>query len=602
MENNFFNAVKLADILCRLNKANCKRFFKEGITGALKLKCMCRLFVMLYFFSLFSLLYSLFYLLCSIFLLQSINLYFHSMKGLWCVLLLMPILALSQTGYDIIIKNGRIIDGTGNPWYRGNIAIKNGKIAAIGFFENASAKKIIDAANQIVAPGFIDVHTHIEGDEKLNPTADNFIYDGVTTVITGNCGLSEVDLKKYFYSLDSLKTSINVASLIGHNDVRKAVMGTANRLPTHEEQLKMEALVAQAMKDGAVGMSTGLIYIPGIYSNTEEIVGMAKQVGVYNGVYASHMRNEGDSVLQAINEALTIGREAKVPVEISHFKIGGRQNWGRSTETLAAVMQARQQGIDVTIDQYPYTASSTSLSTLIPEDVLADGKDSIYSRLNRPAVRDYVITEMLTSLKKKKLKHFDYAVVASFEADTLYNGKSIEQVNLLKGRKHNAKAEAETVIDMMLQGGAGMVFHGMSEEDVSRIMKYPFNMIASDASIRVFNKGVPHPRGYGTNARVLGKYVRDDKIISLEEAIRRMTSLPAGKFHLKDRGLLREGMAADIVIFDESKVKDLSTFEAPHQYSAGFSNVIVNGIPVIENGRHNGSRTGVVIHGPGYQP
>ena len=524
------------------------------------------------------------------------------MKGLWCVFLLMPILALSQSGYDIIIKNGRIIDGTGNPWYRGDIAIKNGKIAAIGFFENASANKIIDAADQIIAPGFIDVHTHIEGDEKLNPTADNFIYDGVTTVITGNCGLSEVDLKKYFSTLDSLKTSINVASLIGHNDVRKAVMGTANRVPTPVEQLQMEALVARAMKDGAVGMSTGLIYIPGIYSNTEEIVGMAKQVGVYHGVYASHMRNEGDSVLAAINEALLIGREAKVPVEISHFKISGRQNWGRSTETLAAVMQARQQGIDVTIDQYPYTASSTSLSTLIPEDVLADGKDSIYSRLNRPEVRGYVIKEMLTSLKKKKLKHFDYAVVANFDADTLYNGKSIEQVNLLKGRKHNAKAEAETVIDMMLQGGAGMVFHGMSEEDVSRIMQYPFSMIASDASIRVFKNGVPHPRGYGTNARVLSKYVREDKIISLEEAVRRMTSLPAAKFHLKDRGLLREGMAADIVIFDESKVKDLSTFEAPHQYSTGFSNVFVNGIPVIVNGRHNGSRTGVVLHGLGYQP
>ena len=507
----------------------------------------------------------------------------------------------AQKSVDILIKNGRVIDGTGNPWYHGDVAVTDGKIIAIGLLKNFTSLKTIDAAGQIIAPGFIDVHTHIEGDEVLNPTADNFIYDGVTTVITGNCGLSEVNLKQYFSKLDSLKTSINVASFIGHNDVRKAVMGTANRLPSSDEQVKMEALVAQAMKDGAVGMSTGLIYIPGIYSGTEEIVGMAKQIGPYNGVYASHMRNEGDSVLQAINEALTIGREANVPVEISHFKIGGRQNWGRSKETLAAVMQAREKGIDVTIDQYPYTASSTSLSTLIPEDVLADGKDSIYARLNRPGVRAYVMQEMLKSLQKKKLKHFDYAVVANFEADTSYNGKSIEQVNLLKGRKHHANAEAETVIDMMLQGGAGMVFHGMSEEDVTRIMQYPFNMIASDASIRIFNKGVPHPRGYGSNARVLSKYVREEHVISLEEAIRRMTSLPAAKFHLNDRGLLREGMAADIVIFDETKVKDLSTFEAPHQYSTGFSTVIVNGVAVVENGQHNGNRTGKVLRGSGYQ-
>lgn len=530
------------------------------------------------------------------------NIELCTMRILAILLTLITATANAQQSADVLIKNGRIIDGTGNPWYRGDVAIRDGKIIAIGFLEKISAKKVIDANSQIVAPGFIDVHTHIEGDEKLNPTADNFIYDGVTTVITGNCGLSEVDLRKYFYTIDSLKISVNVASFIGHNDVRKQVMGTANRLPTPQEQQQMEALVAKAMKDGAVGMSTGLIYIPGIYSQTNEIVGMAKQVAPYNGVYASHMRNEGDSVLAAINEALQIGREAKVPVEISHFKIGGRQNWGRSTETLAAIIQARREGVDVTIDQYPYTASSTSLSTLIPESVLADGKDSIYARLIRTDVRKYVIKEMLNSLSNKKLKHFDYAVVANFEADTSYNGKSIEQVNLLKGRKHNASTEAETVIDMMLQGGAGMVFHGMSEEDVSRIMQYPFNMIASDASIRIFNKGVPHPRGYGSNARVLSMYVREHKLISLEEAIRRMTSLPATKFHLKDRGLLREGMAADIVIFDENKVKDLSTFEAPHQYSTGFSTILVNGIPVLENGHHNGSRSGVVLHGPGFQP
>jgi N-acyl-D-amino-acid deacylase len=507
----------------------------------------------------------------------------------------------AQQKVDLVITNGRIIDGTGNSWYRGDVAISNEKIVAVGKLKNIEAIKTIDAHNQIIAPGFIDVHTHIEKDEIKNPTADNFILDGVTTVITGNCGASEIDLKAYFTYIDSFKSSVNVASFIGHNDVRETVMGTANRPPTEAEQLKMEALVVKAMRDGAVGLSTGLIYIPGTYAQTNEIVMLAKQVALYNGVYASHMRNEGDSVLAAINETLLIGREANLPVEISHFKLSGQQNWGRSKETIAAIEQARTLGIDVTIDQYPYTASSTSLSTLIPEAVLADGVDSVNARLRRKEVKEYVISEMLKSLERRKLKHFSYAVVAYFEADTTLNGKSIEQINQLKGRKHQATQEAETVIEMMLQGGAGMVFHGMSEEDVSRIMKYPFNMFASDASIRVFNHGAPHPRGYGTNARVLAKYVREENLIPLEEAVRRMTSLPARKFHLKNRGMIMEGMAADIVVFDDNTVKDQSTFEAPHQYSTGFSYVIVNGKVVVNEGKHTGIRSGQIVYGPGHQ-
>jgi N-acyl-D-amino-acid deacylase len=386
-----------------------------------------------------------------------------------------------------------------------------------------------------------------------------------------------------------------VASLIGHNDVRKAVMGRANRDATPDEMKKMETLVEQAMKDGAVGMSTGLIYIPGTYTKTPEIIDLAKIVSRYHGVYASHMRDEGDSVTQAIDEALTIGREAKLPVEISHFKLSGQQNWGRSKITVPMIEAARREGIDVTIDQYPYTASSTSISTLLPDDVLADGQDSIKARLQRPEIRKYVTDEMLKKIKKRKLKHFSYAVVAYFEPDTSYNGKSIEQINLMKGRKHTAKEEANTVMDIMMQGGASAVFHGMSEDDIKRIMQYPYNMFACDATIRVMNVGMPHPRGYGTNARVLGKYVREEKVISPEEAIRRMTSLPALKFQLKDRGLLREGFAADIVVFDEKEVKDMATFEKPHAYSKGFHFVIVNGIITVDQGKHNGARAGKAL-------
>lgn len=510
--------------------------------------------------------------------------------------------AFGQQRADILITNGRIVDGTGNNWFYGDVAVKDGKIVGVGKLAGVSAAKTIDATGMIVAPGFIDVHTHIEGDEFLNPTANNFILDGVTTVVSGNCGSSNVDIARYLGRIDSLKPSINVATLIGHNDVRKAVMGTANRPPTPQEQQQMEALVEAAMKGGAVGLSTGLIYIPGTYSSTPEVVGLAKVAARYHGLYASHMRNEGDSVVQAIDEALTIGREARIPVEISHFKLSGQQNWGRSRQTVAKIIEARREGVDVTIDQYPYTASSTSLSTLLPDELLADGVDSIRARLQRPEVQKYAIQYMLQRLKKRKLKHFSYPVVASFRADSTYNGKSIEEINRLKGRKHKAKEEARTIIDMQLAGGAGMVFHGMSEDDVRYIMKYPFNMFASDASIRIYGQGVPHPRGYGTNARVLGKYVREEGVLSLEEAVRRMTSLPALKFGFKDRGLLREGYAADVVVFDEKEVKDLSTYEHPHQYSRGFRYVLVNGQVVVVDGQHLGTRSGRALYGPGRAP
>ena len=372
------------------------------------------------------------------------------------------------------------------------------------------------------------------------------------------------------------------------------------RDPDANELQQMILLVEQAMRNGAVGLSTGLIYIPGTYAKTEEVVKLAAAAAKYNGVYASHIRNEGDSVAVAIREAIQIGYLNKMPVEISHFKVSGQQNWGRSKETVAMIEAARNNGIDVTIDQYPYTASSTQLSTMLPDEILADGQDSIVARLNRSDVRRYVIESMLKSLKKRKLKHFSYPVVANYRFDTTLNGKSIEQVNLLKGKKHKASAEAETVIEMMINGGAQMVFHGISEPDVKRIMQYPFNMFASDAGIRAFGSGVPHPRGYGTNARILGKYVREENVLTLEEAIRRMTSLPAQKFQLKDRGLLKEGMAADIVIFDAASVKDNSTFDQPHQYSTGFQFILVNGEVVVENAKHTGTRSGRSLKGPGY--
>jgi N-acyl-D-amino-acid deacylase len=501
---------------------------------------------------------------------------------------------------DLLIRNGKIVDGTGNSWFYGDVAVKDGKIFGLGRQLNVIAAKTIDVTGLIVCPGFIDVHTHLEGDETKDPKATNFIMDGVTTCITGNCGASNIDIGKYLAWIDSLKLSINVATLVGHNDVRKTVMGKANRDATPQELEQMKNLVNKAMREGAVGFSTGLIYIPGTYTKTPEIVELAKVAAKYDGVYATHMRDEGDSVTYAIDEALTVGRDAKIPVEISHFKLSGQQNWGRSKETVPMIEAARKEGIEVTIDQYPYTASSTSISTLIPDEILADNQDSINARLQDPGTRKYVIGHMLERLKKRKLKHFSYAVVAYYKADTTYNGKSIEQINLMRGNKHTKEKEAETIVDIMLHGGAGAVFHGMSEEDVKRIMKYPFNMFASDASIREFGAGMPHPRGYGTNARVLAVYVRDQHVISLEEAIRRMTSLPAQKFQLHDRGLLAPGYAADIVVFDEKTVQDNSTYDRPHAYSSGFKYVIVNGVLTLENEKHLGIRAGRPLYGPGF--
>jgi N-acyl-D-amino-acid deacylase len=514
----------------------------------------------------------------------------------FCILFftLITNLVLAQD-VDLIIKNARILDGTGNSWYKADLAIKGDKIYQIAPKINQPSKKIIDAKNQILAPGFIDVHTHIEGDEEKTPRAESFIYDGVTTVITGNCGSSQTNIKTYLDFIDSVKLSINVGVLIGHNDVRKAVIGKANRDPSSEELEEMKTIVEQAMKDGAIGLSTGLIYIPGTYTKTPEIIELAKISAKYQGIYATHMRSESDKVKEAIKEALTVGKEADLPLQISHFKIGGQQNWGQSDQTLAMLKQARSEGLDVTIDQYPYTASSTSISTLVPDNILADGQDSINARLSDPIIRKKAIEEMLASLKRRKLKHFDYAVVAYFKPDTSYNGKSIEEINLMRGGKHQTKAEAETILYIVEQGGASAVFHGMGDDDLKNIMKYPFNMPASDAGIREFGAGMPHPRGYGTNARILGKYVREEKVINLEEAVRRMTSLPAQKFQLKDRGLIKEGMIADIVIFNSDTVTDQSTYQKPHAFSTGFDFVIVNGKLTIENGKHTGERNGLAL-------
>lgn len=523
------------------------------------------------------------------------------LSRLLALLAFLPLLSQAQT-YDLVIRNGRVVDGSGNPWQRADVGIQNGKIVRIGIIPAAEGRAVIDAKNQIVAPGFIDVHTHVEGDLEVRPGAENFIYDGVTTLVSGNCGGSQTNLRIMFDSLRVRGFTPNLASMVGHNSVRMKVMKAAFREPTVREQAEMEALVEQAMKDGAVGLSTGLIYTPGTYAKTAEVVGLARKAAQYGGVYASHIRNEGQEVQKAIEEAIQIGREAGIPVEISHFKVASKPIWGFSKTTVGLVEAARREGIDVTVDQYPYTASSTSLQSIVPSWALADSDSLVLARFRDPATRAQIRKEMLTSLKKNGRINYEYAVVSRYEPDTTYNGKSIAKINQLQGRKANAETETELIMDLIERASMKriqMVYHTMSEEDVATILRYPNTMIASDAGVASFGKNMPHPRAYGTNARVLGRYVRELKIIPLEEAIRRMTSLPAQRFHFADRGLLAPGYAADVVIFDENTISDAATYEAPHAYSTGLSYVLVNGVAVVENGKHTYKKPGQVLLGSG---
>jgi N-acyl-D-amino-acid deacylase len=503
-----------------------------------------------------------------------------------------------EPAYDMVIGNARVVDGTGNPWFRGSIAIKDGKIAKVGRFTTASSKYYIDAKNQIVAPGFIDVHAHTE-DVYDQPSAENFIRMGVTSLVTGNCGGSVVNVDEFLGRIKQKPLAINLATLIGHNSVRQQAMGLDNRAPTAEEQAKMNSTVEQAMKDGAVGFSTGLIYLPGTFAKTEEVVEMAKAAAKYGGVYASHIRNEEARVVEAINEAINIGEQANMPVEISHFKISSKNLWGKTPTTIGLVTAARERGLTVTVDQYAYPASSTGLDSRMPSWVLAGGRAEGIKRLADPEQKKKVFEDMKKELKERGFKDYSYARVASYRAEPKFNGKNIKEITKEVRGKDNLDNQIEQILDMYQKGGASMVFHSMNEDDVQNIMRQPFTMIASDSGVRAFGSGVPHPRGYGNNARVLGRYVRELKLISLEDAIRKMTSLPAQTFNLRDRGLIREGFAADLVIFDPATITDKATFEQPHQYAEGFSTIIVNGRVVFADGKMTGEMSGAALYGPG---
>ncbi len=528
--------------------------------------------------------------------------HFDDMKNILSILLAFVLFSSAYASsfenkpesFDLVITNARIIDGTGNPWYRGSIAVKDGRIVRIGFFDPSGAARIIDAKENIVAPGFIDVHTHVEGIFD-NPQAENFVRMGVTSLVTGNCGGSATDIGTFLGRINETPLAVNLATLIAHGSVRSKVMGLDNRAPTPAEQLEMEAMVDKGMKDGAVGLSTGLIYVPGTFAKTDEVVGLAKAASKNGGIYVSHIRDESTNVVAAVSEAINIGLEANMPVDISHFKISSKALWGQTAMTIGLVEEARKRGQMVTVDQYAYTASSTSLDARMPNWAIAGGREEGRKRLADKETKARIVKEIKEDLKKKKFKDLSFAYVASYRSKPEYNGMNIAEITKMARGKSKLDDQIEQFFEMYEAGGAQMVYRMMSEDDVKNIMRQPFTMIASDSGVRDFGSGVPHPRGYGNNARVLGMYVREMKVIALEDAIRKMTSLPAQTFGLRDRGLLLGGYAADIVIFDEKTVADKATFENPHQYAVGFKSVIVNGVEVFDGEKLTGKMPGAAL-------
>ncbi len=493
--------------------------------------------------------------------------------------------------FDLLIRDALIADGTGTALVKGNIAVKDGRIVTVGEV-TGDATTVIDAQGRVAAPGFIDVHTHSERIART-PAAENFVRMGVTTIVTGNCGGSRTDVAKFFEELDAAKVAVNVATLVGHNSVRqKAMGGNFLREPTVEELEKMKALVEQGMNEGAVGFSTGLIYVPGSFAKTEEIVELAKVASAHGGIYASHMRAETTKIFDAVEELLRVAREAKIRAELSHIKLSGPSAWGKASEVLAVLDRARAEGLSVTHDAYAYTASSTGLSQLIPDKAREGTRQDFIARLAVPELKAEIVAEMKRTRERQGRTDYSYVVIAQFDADPSLNGKRLPEAAKLKRGSDSLDDQVEMILDIERLGGGSGIYHGMNETDLQAFLRHPLTMIASDGGPRIPGEAVPHPRSYGNNARVLGRYVRELKLLTLEDAIRRMTSLPAETFRLRDRGVLKPGAFADIVIFDLEKVTDPATFDAPHHFAEGFTDVIVNGGIVLRAGELTGVRTG----------
>jgi N-acyl-D-amino-acid deacylase len=533
--------------------------------------------------------------------------------------------------YDIVIRNGHILDGTGSPWYSGDIGIRDGRIAAIGNLANAPAKKTIDAAGRVVAPGFIDMLGQSELTILVNPHLPSKIYQGITTEITGegrsaaplNDRIIKADrvsyahyqitpdwrsLGQYFARLEKQGMGINLASYVGATQVRRMVIGDEDRAPTAAELGQMKALVRKAMRDGAAGLSTSLQYAPAPYASTEELIALAAESARYGGIYATHMRNEGDSIAQALAETIRIGREAHTPVEIWHLKAAGKPNWGRMPEIVKIIDDARAQGVDVTADTYAYTAWFNLLSAFIPPWAHDGGDVKLIERLKDPATRARIRRDMETPSTTWDNEWMEVPGPDGILISVVQNPKLLP----LQGKRVSEIAKMwnedaiDVICDILIQDGAftSAAVFAMSENDVELALQQPWVSIDNDSSGAspegLLGKEHPHPRAYGTFPRILREYVREQKLLTLPDAIRKFSALPAQRMRLTDRGVLKKGMWADLVVFDPEKVRDLATFENPNQLSVGMDFVLVNGVLVIEGSKMTNALPGKVLRGPGY--
>jgi N-acyl-D-amino-acid deacylase len=506
--------------------------------------------------------------------------------------------------YDLLIRNARIVDGTGSPWYRGDIALRGEAIARIAPRIEGPAARAIDAGGHVVAPGFIDIHTHARRGIFDVPTADNYLRQGVTTLIEGPDGSSPLPIKPFLERLAALHITPNFALFVGQGTVRDQVIGSVNRKATPDEIEKMRGLVRQGMLDGAFGLSSGLFYVPGTFTPTAEVIELAKVAGSMGGIYISHMRDEASGILTSVRETIEIGEKGGLPTQVTHHKVIGKANWGKSVDTLRLIDEARARGVDATIDQYPYTASSTSIqAALMPAWSLEGGRQEVLKRLQNPSMRSELQKETARIILEERGGGDPQNVqLARCDWDPSLAGKRLGDVTKGRGLPVTIENAADTALWIVERGGCSGIFHAIEEEDLQRILRHPATMIGSDGEIPIFGTANPHPRSYGTFVRVLGRYVRDLKTITLEDAVRKMSAFPAQRLGLADRGVLREGMKADIAIFNPDTIRDLATFERPHQYAEGVDYVIVNGQVAFEGGKMTAARPGRILFGPAARP
>ncbi len=505
----------------------------------------------------------------------------------------------NETLFDVVLAGGTVVDGLGNPSYRADIGIKGDRIAAIvrDGIDASDADVAVDVSGRVVAPGFIDNHAHVQTTIHEHPLAENFVRQGITTLIASlHSGDQPWPLDEY---AESLEVAPNIGFFAGHTWTRKQVLGLENRAPDSDELQAMRDLVAQSMQQGALGLSTGLLYVPANYAETEEVIELAKVAASYGGIYVTHMRNEATGLLDSVNETIRIAREAGIPAQMNHHKAAGVAQWGWSEQSLALIDAARAEGLDIRHDLYPYTASSTRSAILFPQWVLAGGPEEFAKRVTDPELLPQIREEMREIFMRDRTGgDLNRLQIRVLPADPSYNGKTLADLAADRGLPNDVETGIDLAIELELEGGFSAIFHAMDEQDVIRIMQHPISMFETDGDPVAWGIGFPHPRSYGAFPRVLARYVRELGVLTLEEAIRKMTSMPADQYNQPERGRIVEGAYADLTVFDPATIRDLATYTDPHRYPVGIDHVMVNGRFVIRAGALTGERPGAWIRGP----